>query len=143
MIYKVRRGVFETNSSSTHSLTMCSKEDFEKWEAGKLLFKQYEQKFVPFNGRYFKNKIQECIDSGNCSGVEEIVLKLALKHIENDEEIPDDIMEATASLVYNKDGEEVSFDEYFYHTSLEYFIHKLKTPKGEDIVVFGLYGYDG
>lgn len=26
---QIRRGVYETNSSSTHSLTMCSKEEFE------------------------------------------------------------------------------------------------------------------
>ena len=26
----VRRGIFETNSSSVHSLTMCTKSDFDK-----------------------------------------------------------------------------------------------------------------
>ena len=31
---QIRRGVFETNSSSTHSITMCSKEDYDKWESG-------------------------------------------------------------------------------------------------------------
>lgn len=33
---KVRQGVFETNSSSTHSITMCKTSDFEDWKAGKL-----------------------------------------------------------------------------------------------------------
>lgn len=33
-----RIGVFETNSSSTHSLVMCSKEQFELWKKGKLGF---------------------------------------------------------------------------------------------------------
>ena len=28
---KIRRNVFETNSSSTHSLTMCTKEDYNKF----------------------------------------------------------------------------------------------------------------
>ena len=27
---QVRRGVFETNSSSVHSITMCMKSDFDK-----------------------------------------------------------------------------------------------------------------
>lgn len=27
MIFQVRQGVFETNSSSTHTLTICSKDD--------------------------------------------------------------------------------------------------------------------
>jgi len=31
---QIRRSVFETNSSSTHSITMCSNTDFEKWENG-------------------------------------------------------------------------------------------------------------
>jgi hypothetical protein len=30
MIFQVRQGVFETNSSSTHTLTICSKDDFDK-----------------------------------------------------------------------------------------------------------------
>jgi hypothetical protein len=33
----IRRGVFETNSSSTHSITMCSIEEYEKWESGEVL----------------------------------------------------------------------------------------------------------
>ena len=32
----IRQGVFETNSSSTHSLTICSGEEYSKWENGEL-----------------------------------------------------------------------------------------------------------
>lgn len=31
MIFQVRQGVFETNSSSTHTLTICSKDDYDSW----------------------------------------------------------------------------------------------------------------
>ncbi len=31
---QIRRGVFETNSSSTHSLTMCSKKEYDEFEKG-------------------------------------------------------------------------------------------------------------
>ena len=34
---QIRKGVFETNSSSTHSLTMCLKSDYDKWANGELL----------------------------------------------------------------------------------------------------------
>lgn len=34
----IRRSVFETNSSSTHSISMCSKKDYEDWRAGKMYF---------------------------------------------------------------------------------------------------------
>lgn len=37
----VRFGTFETNSSSTHSLVMCSSEEFEDFKAGKLYFDKY------------------------------------------------------------------------------------------------------
>ena len=43
---QIRVGVFETNSSSTHSLTMCSEEEFEKWVAGEIFFDKYADKFV-------------------------------------------------------------------------------------------------
>jgi hypothetical protein len=39
---QIRRGVFETNSSSTHSLTMMMKSDYERWEKeGLYLFNGY------------------------------------------------------------------------------------------------------
>lgn len=31
---QIRVGVFETNSSSTHSITVCTKEEYEKLESG-------------------------------------------------------------------------------------------------------------
>ena len=36
MLRKIRRGVFETNSSSVHTLTIVSKEEFEKFKSGEL-----------------------------------------------------------------------------------------------------------
>lgn len=44
MKVQVRRGVFETNSSSTHSITICSKEEFERWKNGDLIFDRYDDK---------------------------------------------------------------------------------------------------
>ena len=29
---QIRRGVFETNSSSVHSLTMCMESDYDRWQ---------------------------------------------------------------------------------------------------------------
>ena len=43
---QVRIGVFETNSSMTHSLTICTEEDFDKWEKGELLFDRYSDKLI-------------------------------------------------------------------------------------------------
>lgn len=34
----IRKGVFETNSSSTHSITICSEEKFKQFERGELYY---------------------------------------------------------------------------------------------------------
>lgn len=34
---QTRVGVFETNSSSTHSLTICTEDDFERFKDGKFM----------------------------------------------------------------------------------------------------------
>ena len=44
---QIRRNLFETNSSSTHSLTMCTKSDYEKWGKGELVYDMDKKKFIP------------------------------------------------------------------------------------------------
>ena len=46
MKLSVRKGVFETNSSSTHSLTMCSEDEFDQWKNGKLLYDSYNEELI-------------------------------------------------------------------------------------------------
>ena len=42
---QIRRGVFETNSSSTHSLTMCSRDTYSKWERGEVYRHSWRENF--------------------------------------------------------------------------------------------------
>lgn len=46
MKIQVRRGVFETNSSSVHSLCICSSDDYNKWINGKLFYDLYNNALV-------------------------------------------------------------------------------------------------
>ena len=43
---QIRRNVFETNSSSTHSITMCMKSDYDKWVAGELAWDRWGDRLV-------------------------------------------------------------------------------------------------
>ena len=52
---QVRRGVFETNSSSVHSITMCTKSDYKKWENGELVFNKWSKKLVPITDEIKKS----------------------------------------------------------------------------------------
>lgn len=42
----IRYGVFETNSSSTHSLCICTEDEYERWKNGELLFDSYREEFT-------------------------------------------------------------------------------------------------
>lgn len=42
----VRQGVFETNSSSVHSLTVCDKADYDRWVAGEMVLDNYTDKLI-------------------------------------------------------------------------------------------------
>ena len=55
---QIRRGVFETNSSSVHSLTMCMESDFDKWVAGELVWSRWGDELVPITDE-IKKSIEE------------------------------------------------------------------------------------
>jgi hypothetical protein len=44
---QIRHGVFETNSSSTHSLTICSDEEYKKFESGELVCSAWSDELLP------------------------------------------------------------------------------------------------
>lgn len=46
-MFQVRNSIFETNSSSTHSLTFCTVEEYEKFLSGLLYLDTYEEKMIP------------------------------------------------------------------------------------------------
>jgi hypothetical protein len=46
MKFAVRQGLFETNSSNTHSLTIATEDEYNKWVDGKVLYDKYNGKFL-------------------------------------------------------------------------------------------------
>jgi hypothetical protein len=52
---QIRRGVFETNSSSVHSLTITSKEEFERFKSGELRM-NWRDKFVDSTSEDFEDE---------------------------------------------------------------------------------------
>lgn len=70
---QIRRGVFETNSSSCHSLTMCTQSDYDRWKNGELIYDYWDGKLIPIDeldddydeGRYYtydRFNDYECFD---------------------------------------------------------------------------------
>lgn len=56
MKQQIRYGVFETNSSSVHSLTIVSKEEFEKFKKGKLILDRWNDTLVEVSNETEENE---------------------------------------------------------------------------------------
>lgn len=121
----IRLGVFETNSSSTHTMVIMSEEDFEKWKNGDILRYKWEDKFVS------KEEAQEIINKLKADYAKEYKVNI------DDVEIYD----------LNHDGtydEEIplAYEDFDDWRNLERDISHYKTKSGEDLVILCWYGYD-
>lgn len=134
---QVRIGVFETNSSSTHSLCICSKKDYDAWRCGNVLFDSWNEKFVKSNELTNEQKIK------------------AAKKYENNrdkfqmhwEDLSDDLKEEYyAGYAIDEgivDEDLKKYDDYMKDDYLEIFEEEYTTEHGDKIVAFGKYGYEG
>lgn len=127
---QIRRGVFETNSSSTHSLTMCTKAEYDKWRNGEvLLYKGGGWRF-PNNNEPKKNSFYT---------KEEVINFLKNSKYPPDNDFDWDDEESVED--YLREEEFYSFDNFGY--DYEWFDCAYTTESGEEIVAFGYYGYSG
>ena len=130
-MFNIRFGLFETNSSSTHSLYFCSTKEYEDFEAGRLVINVYTGELVPRD-----EAIQDVIEAAKNSGHE----------LWSDEEehalTPEEFLAADRSV---QDRILREYDYKMYATMgeyLEYYATEYTTPGGEKIVAFGEYGND-
>lgn len=116
---QIRRNVFETNSSSVHSMTMCSEDEYKKWENGELLFDRWNEEFVDANDPEVKEARER--------------YKKKFKEWEND---PD-------AYSWDKPNcEYVTCDEYWESCDYETFKESYTTKSGETVIAFGYHGHD-
>lgn len=137
----IRHSVFESNSSSTHSLCICTKDEYERWKNGELFYNEYTEKIVErpeFDERflkkeYFKYKVKK-ISNG--------VLYKDTYYKDLDELI-DRVQVDRDELEQCKPDEYLTYSQYTdRYDDLEYFSENYTTPGGEEIVAFGTYGYN-
>lgn len=158
MKQSIRRGVFETNSSSTHSLTMCSEDEYEKWIKGELYFIPSTEEFVNEEGKvkYLQKKViksKAIYDYTNrqitYKGVtvsfddkEKLFTEENLNEITK-EEVENFVNSHSRRLTYYDIP--VTCEEYDEYIAGDYetFESSYTTKNGEKIISFGYYGYDG
>ena len=128
---QIRRGIFESNSSSVHTLTICMKEDYNKWIKGKV----YLNNFYGVSNSLYRDK-------------EFVTRDEALHIILKSNWVPDDFPD---NEDWNKEEiqsyiDEILEDDFIkfdnYGNDFEWFEEEYKTPLNEDIIAFGYYGHD-
>ena len=139
-MYQIRQGVFETNSSSTHSLCICTKKEYEDFKDGKLSFNHYRDRLedcnIPSNYMnrakeyYEKNKTRFMLDWDNLSPEDQ---KNYMINEFDGSYRGDGIFKDNCTFEQFKDG----FD------GLESYTRFFTSPSGDKMVAFGVYGYDG
>jgi hypothetical protein len=111
---QIRKNVFETNSSSTHSLVMAVASDFDKWESGEMYYCEWAW-----------GDLRETFESGKFYPAAEVDAYFAAKNEERDTECF------------------VTYDEFCDSEYLEVEDYTYTTPGGEVIKAVAKYGYDG
>ena len=120
---QIRQGVFETNSCSTHSLTMMMKSDYERWHKEMLYFYEggwgWETDRPTVNGLYTKEEVEAFAKKN--------------KYYKNVSSFSHYDLRDMGFIAWDDEGSDY----------LEGFYDEFTTPSGETIVAFGEYGYDG
>lgn len=150
MIFQVRQGVFETNSSSTHTLTICSKEDYEDWKRGDKFWLDNDWGKLQTNKSFvtpeelaeltekYNEEEQKRIDAGD-----EYAKILDMDKVLNERRDYDSWedsywdTERSALEAYTMD------DWYQRNGDLETYERTFTSPSGDEMVAFGAFGYDG
>lgn len=110
----VRLNTFETNSSSSHSLTWCTEKQFEDWKNGKLYVDEWSNKF--YTQEEYDEMVKGIAKDNNCS-IEDVLEE------PREFELPE------------------SWDDY-YDRDLEIDYYKYTTEHGDKIVAVCRYGQE-
>lgn len=119
----IRRNTFETNSSSTHSITMCKESDFDKWKNGEMYWDRWNESLV------------------SKEEVEKEMAKLKEEFIsEHPDYDKDDIdWEEKLEDYLNSDKEYYTYEEFNNYDYIEY---ETFEDSYDGVVAFGYYGID-
>ena len=128
---QMRKNIFETNSSSTHSITMCTQDEYDAWANGDVLLN---------DGWWGKDNTSEFKDKKFVTREEAEDIIKKDKYYEPTDELSSLSDEEFDEYCYDMDYELYSMDKYFEKEYLEWFDEKYTTPSGETVVAFGLYG---
>lgn len=135
----IRRNVFETNSSSTHSCTIFTEDEYNKFEAGDLYINSsWVNTSSEFKGKSLLDRAQIVDLLTKCENKKYEDYGWRLKPFIDDKDHFETLLREL-SLYWDFQNVET----YKNDCDLETDFHEYTTPSGDNIVVMCKYGYDG
>ena len=129
---QIRRGAFETNSSSVHSLTMCMESDYDRWQKDNLYLFTGLGWCYPDNNKPEKNHFY--------TREEAIEFEKTDKYVREDVNWTDE--EEVNEILHEKEFYDYEYFWNEYCEDYETFEETTTTPNGERVVAFAYYGHD-
>ncbi len=148
----VRRNTFETNSSSTHSLVMCSGDEYdllEKKEAflvGESTVVKKEDLITEWlsKNNYKKREWEKFCQEHNLDSTDpEVLANNIINGVSSYDYDEDDLDEGQFIACFDV-YEVCTLDQFweYYEERLEGFTDEYTTKSGEKVIAFGVYGMD-
>ena len=127
---QVRSNTFETNSSSTHSICMCTKDQYDSWasvwdslKADSVIYSNCEEKLVAVEEAVkYANRYHDYVELSDI--------------LDTDSPKHDDAVD------YMRDEGFMTCDDFDDYTEESYY-GEFVTPGGETVVAFCNYRWDG
>jgi hypothetical protein len=143
---QIRNKVFETNSSMTHSLVICSQKNYDDWKNGKAMFKEDGESFLPNDEarKYNADQLRETLKWYKEKG-----------HKFNEDILNEDTIKSYEEGKLNNDhwglfprydanSMYITFEQWRDYVSKLGFEYMSKSSNINDIkvIAFGYYGHD-
>ena len=137
MKMQIRRGVFETNSSSVHSLTICDADTFKKWENGELLYDTWRDEFIKPIPELSNDQKEDAKKSYT-----QVMEEYWKDWNDLNEEEKDNWYRRYAQKHGLISEDAKTYDAYFEDGYYDTYLKAYVTKSGDRIVCFGYYGHD-
>lgn len=143
---QIRKNIFETNSSSTHTLAICTEDEYKDWKDGKLLFNKWNETFVKNSIKITKqDKVEAEKRYNTCKG-KYYKDWSELTEAEREEYTYNYIAQQRRqekSLSFEEDG--LTYQEFMQNCNndgLETETSHYTSPSGDKLVITCAYGYN-
>lgn len=137
-MYSIRRNVFETNSSSTHSLIICSDKMYKDWKDKRVVYDRYDAEFVaakqPTEIDFHKAEVMYMEDKSDyMKDWKDLTPEMQLAYLK------ENVMEETDPYQYR------TYEDYRDEMDRmeESFERTYETEHGDVVHILGYMGYDG